>query len=132
MNFFVDTSALYALIDGDDANHPPAKAFFLACLDRSDKFFSSNYVILETVALIQRRLGLNALRDFINILLPVFHLYWVEEKHHDVGLRVLMMNNECDLSLVDCTSFEIMRLNELEDAFAFDRHFAQQGFRCHP
>lgn len=65
MKFFIDTSALYALMDGDDVNHLRAKSFFLACHERSDQFCCSNYIILETVALIQHRLGLLALRDFI-------------------------------------------------------------------
>jgi len=37
-----------------------------------------------------------------------------------------------DLSLVDCVSFAIMRERNLDTAFAFDRHFTQQGFTCIP
>ncbi len=36
------------------------------------------------------------------------------------------------LSLVDWTSFEMMRDEHLTDAFAFDRHFAEQGFVLRP
>ena len=36
------------------------------------------------------------------------------------------------LSLVDCASFDIMRRLGLRDVFAFDPHFAEQGFRCLP
>jgi uncharacterized protein len=32
------------------------------------------------------------------------------------------------LSLVDCTSFEIMRQHAVRTAFAFDSHFEEQGF----
>lgn len=33
------------------------------------------------------------------------------------------------LSLVDCASFEVMWLHGLEECFAFDPHFQEQGFR---
>jgi predicted nucleic acid-binding protein len=32
------------------------------------------------------------------------------------------------LSLVDCTSFEIMRQTRFEKVFTFDPHFSEQGF----
>ena len=36
------------------------------------------------------------------------------------------------LSLVDCTSFEIMRRHGLGEALTLDRDFARQGFRVTP
>jgi predicted nucleic acid-binding protein len=36
------------------------------------------------------------------------------------------------LSLVDCISFNIMRRLGIKSAFAFDRHFKEQGFECIP
>jgi predicted nucleic acid-binding protein len=37
-----------------------------------------------------------------------------------------------NLSLVDCVSFEIMRALGIKTVFAFDPHFAEQGYRCIP
>ncbi|MDP2857839.1 MAG: VapC toxin family PIN domain ribonuclease, partial [Bacillota bacterium] len=37
-----------------------------------------------------------------------------------------------NLSLVDCVSFDVMRRLGMEKAFAFDAHFAEQGFQCMP
>ncbi len=36
------------------------------------------------------------------------------------------------LSLVDCTSFEVMRRHGIEEALALDDDFARQGFGLHP
>jgi predicted nucleic acid-binding protein len=36
------------------------------------------------------------------------------------------------LSLVDCTSFEVMRRLGITSAFAIDRHFVEQGFEVLP
>jgi predicted nucleic acid-binding protein len=41
----------------------------------------------------------------------------------------LLVANRRDLSLVDCTSFEVMRRNGLEVVFTFDPHFHEQGFQ---
>ncbi|WP_187148469.1 hypothetical protein [Geobacter metallireducens] len=35
-------------------------------------------------------------------------------------------------SLVDCVSFELMRMEGIVSAFTFDRHFKEQGFICVP
>jgi predicted nucleic acid-binding protein len=37
-----------------------------------------------------------------------------------------------DLSLVDCSSFELVRRLEIRIVFAFDRRFTEQGFTCLP
>ncbi len=42
------------------------------------------------------------------------------------------MNVFVDLSLVDCCSFESMRRRGIRTAFAYDAHFAQQGFELLP
>ncbi|WP_295431562.1 hypothetical protein [uncultured Thiodictyon sp.] len=33
------------------------------------------------------------------------------------------------LSLVDCSSFQVMRRLAVSEAFTFDKHFSGQGFR---
>jgi predicted nucleic acid-binding protein len=33
------------------------------------------------------------------------------------------------LSLVDCASFAVLRAEGQREAFAFDRHFQEEGFR---
>jgi predicted nucleic acid-binding protein len=32
------------------------------------------------------------------------------------------------MSIVDCTSFEVMRRLDIREGLAFDQHFAAQGF----
>jgi predicted nucleic acid-binding protein len=36
------------------------------------------------------------------------------------------------LSVVDCVSFVVMRDSGVSEAFCFDRHFREQGFRTLP
>ena len=58
MTVFVDTSAFLALLDGDDANNPAAVACFKDLRTEGDRLHTTNYVLLETWALVQARLGI--------------------------------------------------------------------------
>ncbi len=132
MTLFVDTSALYALLSAHDAEHRAAAVEWAAIGERQDSLLTSNYALVETVALIGRRLGLQAVRDFQADFVPILHIAWVEQALHERAVAALLTAGTRDLSLVDCVSFEVMRERGIEAAFAFDAHFVQQGFRCVP
>ncbi|NOZ28440.1 MAG: PIN domain-containing protein [Chloroflexi bacterium] len=132
MTVFVDTSALYALLDADDANHEQAKDVWGRLLRESTRLICSNYVLLESIALIQRRLGMSAVREFQRGIVPLFDVHWVPPEVHAVALGTLLAAGRRSFSLVDCTSFELMHRLGIRTAFAFDRHFVEQGFVCLP
>lgn len=90
--------------------------------------FSTNYVLLETVALVQRRLGMEAVRTLEEDILPLVRVIWVAEGHHRAGMAALLTAGRRDLSLVDCVSFLIMRASAIRRVFAFDDDFRRQGF----
>lgn len=69
MTVFVDTSALYALIDADDDNHAAASTRFAAL--RGQELISHSYVLVETLALVGRRLPWAARETFIDTILPL-------------------------------------------------------------
>jgi len=126
---FVDTSALYALLDADDENHPTASRRWRALLEREATLVTSNYVVVETCALVQHRLGLPALRALRDDLLPVVRVEWIEREEHDAALSAVLAAMRRDLSFVDCSSFEMARRLGIKSGFAFDRHFREQGLR---
>jgi predicted nucleic acid-binding protein len=128
MNVFVDTSALYAVLDADDQNHQPAKQTWMDLITQEADLVSANYVLLETFALVQHRLGMDAARTLQEDVVPMMRIEWVTEAHHGIGVTALLTASIRKLSLVDCIAFEIMRRQGIKTAFAFDRHFLQQGF----
>jgi predicted nucleic acid-binding protein len=129
---FVDTSDLYALLNAGDAQHAPAAGIWSRLFDRREELITSNYVLVESMALIARRLGLAALRDFQGDFVPVLQPVWVDEALHNRAVAALLTVGIRDLSLVACVSFEIMRSLGLDTAFAIDDHFNRQGFTCLP
>jgi uncharacterized protein len=132
MNVFIDTSALLAILNETDQYHQPAKQAWIELLSSDSIIFSSNYVIVETTALLQHRFGIEALRLFENDVQPVIKLIWVDEQVHKLGMGILLAANRRNLSLVDCTSFEIIRQANLVNVFSFDPHFSEQGFTMMP
>jgi len=127
---FVDTSAIFAFLDQHDGNHLLATRRFSWLTSSGFTAVTSNHVVVEACALLQRRIGLNAVRTFREEVLPLLVTRWVSERQHERGLSALLAANRRKLSIVDCVSFEIMRDNGIEKALAFDQHFEEQGFDC--
>jgi predicted nucleic acid-binding protein len=132
MRIFVDTSAIYALLDRDDADHKKAKKIWIDLLNSENTLITSNYVLVESFALIQNRLGLEAVRGFQEDMIPLINIEWIDAGTHKSGVSALLAASRRKLSLVDCVSFEIMRSLGIKRVFAFDPHFTEQGFQCLP
>ena len=131
MTVFVDTSAMYALVDRDDAMHGAAAQTF-RFLVNGERLVSHNYVVLEAIALIQRRLGLEAVRDLDDRLVPLIDIRWIGPEEHRAAAEALLAAGRPRRSLVDWASFALMRRHRIDVAFTFDRDFAGQGFEMIP
>ena len=124
---YIDTSAFYAIFDTDDANHKKAKKIWFALINSQETIACNNYILVETNALLQHRLGISAVLDLQKIM-PLLQIEWITPEHHRFAISSLLSANLRDLSLVDCSSFETMRHLGIEKVFAFDDHFRRQGF----
>ena len=125
---FIDTSALYAVLDRDDEHHPAASTIWRRLLEGSESLVTTNYVLVESYALVQSRLGMPALRTLRNDVLPVVDIHWITADDHHRAVDALIVADRRGLSLVDCSSFVAMRGLAVRRAFAFDDDFLQQGF----
>lgn len=132
MTIFVDTSAFLSVLDADDVNHLKAKKRWKDLISKESILVCSNYILVEILALIQHRLGMEAVRAFQEDVLPLLTLEWVNEPVHQAGIMGMLASDRKRLSLVDCVSFDIMRRLGIKTAFTFDRHFKEQGFECIP
>ena len=126
---FVDTSAIHAFLASDDVSHAVAVETWKRFMEKGTPLFTSNYVVVESCALLQRRLGMGAVRGLLDAVLPAIEVQWVTKEGHELAMRSLMAARRRKLSLVDCCSFVTMRAASCHVAFAFDKHFKEEGFR---
>jgi uncharacterized protein len=125
---FVDTSGFYAFLDRTDTFHETSKRLFYQSEQDSWRMLTSSFVLHESWALIQARLGWNAVEDWLSSLVPRCEIVWVDEKIYSVAAARTRQARERRLSLTDCSSFEIMLSHNCRYAIADDEHFRKMGF----
>lgn len=124
---FLDTSAIYALADKADPNHIPAYKKFDLASKSGERFLLHNYVLVESAALLHARLGLQSALLFLDDV-QAFEVEWVDLELHEEAVKELKRIGKRGISLVDCTSFIVMRRRGIDKAFAFDPDFRDRGF----
>lgn len=129
MKVFADTSGLFASLVADDDHHAVAHQVASRLLAEGTVLVTSSAVVLETVALLQARVGLAAAQTFERDFVPRLAVQWVEAGLFEMGVNGWRTRSNRGLSLVDCISFALMEVQGLEWAFSFDRHFAHEGFK---
>ena len=132
MSVFVDTSAFYALMVRSETAHDAVRKAFARALDSGRVMWTTSFVLVETMALLQHRIGLDAARDLDEELLPAVRVSWVDEELYRAGTERLWREDRRDVSLVDCISFEFMKREGLTTALAIDQDFREAGFDVLP
>jgi len=126
---FFDTSAVYALADRADPNYATARERFSRILRSGDRLLTHNYVLAESFALLQHRLGLSSAVAFARSA-RAFEIEWIAEETHAVAV-LRWSGGKRTLSFVDHMSFVVMERRGIEEAFAFDPDFETAGFRLY-
>lgn len=129
MKVFLDTSAFLALEDRDDQHHRRALELFRRIREERPILVTSNLILAEGVSLIGSRLYPRKAVEFGQRLHAsrVIRLVYLTQEIEALALKTYQKFNAPELSFVDCTSFEIIKLLRLDAAFAFDEHFTHAG-----
>ena len=126
---YVDTSAFYALLDRSDQYHEQAKHLWPSLLEDRISLLTSNYVVAESMSLIQYRLGFEAASLWYKDILGILNICWVDQTTHRRAYELWLGLGRSRVSLVECTSYMVMHQNRIEKAFSFKPHFTEQGFK---
>ena len=126
---FLDTSAVLALADLRDEHHAEAVAALESLMSAGNTLLSHNYILVESAALLQSRLGLDSALAFLSDA-ENFTVHWVTPTDHAEAVALLIERNLRGLSLVDCMSFVVMRKYDIGTALAFDSDFQAEGFEA--
>ena len=84
----LDTSVIYALADRADPNHLRAKEMYASALQAGEDLLTHSYVLVESAALLQSRLGLSAALRFLDES-QSFRVHWVTPRDHQEAVQLL-------------------------------------------
>jgi uncharacterized protein len=124
---FVDTSAILALLSVNDTAHTRAQAAFSKLSSETARLITTSYVIVETYALLHRRLGRDAVARFRQDFAPLLEVIWIDNEVHEQALNFMLQSDQSSLSLVDAASLVVISHERIARVFAFDRHFHRPG-----
>ncbi|MGH3996127.1 MAG: type II toxin-antitoxin system VapC family toxin [Pseudonocardiaceae bacterium] len=127
---FVDTSFWYALQVRADVNHSAA-ATLLAQFGPRRPLVTSDRVCEETWTLLRRRRGHRAAVAFADAVRSVntrVGTRRIDATIADDAWAWLRRRDDREFSFVDASSFALMRVLRVTEAFAFDGDFAAAGF----
>ena len=62
---------------------------FRGLVDGGRDLWTTSYVIVETVALLQHRIGVPPVRDLVEHVVPILSVEWVADALHQRGLSTL-------------------------------------------
>ncbi|HZA22937.1 MAG TPA: PIN domain-containing protein [Dehalococcoidia bacterium] len=127
----IDTSAIFALLSPTDDFHTLARDTYTDLLDRGDQLYSTSYILVETSALVRRRLGFEPLKTFIESIQGVWDVLWVDRVAHEDAWRRMVGRNGSRLSFVDWSTI-VAAENTRSTIFAFDQDFHQEGLMVIP
>jgi predicted nucleic acid-binding protein len=123
----VDTSAVYALLDRDDACHTAAKDSIESLKRTRSEPLLTNFLVAECHALCLARLGAGVARKWL--LSNAWAVERVTPDDEAVAREIIRKYTDKTFSYTDATSFAVMERLGLRTAFAFDPHFRQYGFQ---
>lgn len=132
---FVDTSAWLALSDSHDRSHSAARVLYTRiAAGEFGKAVTTNYVVTETLTIVRENLGV-AVAERLAVAFDnskELRTCWIEPTHHGAAVKLMLKHKEKHWSVVDCSSFVVMRALGIDRAFTLGSDFFQAGFRALP
>jgi predicted nucleic acid-binding protein len=131
-NLFVDTSGWAYFLDRQDPLHSSVVAFVQRALAQRRHLVTTNYIIAELVALLSSRYHLprqqvvkavNSIKTDSSV-----EMVYIEQSLDDEAWNLLETRLDKEWSLVDASSFVVMKRYGITEALTTDHHFTQAGF----
>lgn len=124
---FIDTSGWANLFIATESYHDQAKQWFSQSRQQHDQLITSNYVITELVALFHSplRVPRSQLFQYIEAITTASYtnVIHIDSTIHDEAWQLLKNRSDKNWSLVDATSFVIMKKWKLSEALTTDHHY---------
>jgi hypothetical protein len=128
---FADTSALYAFVDKNDANHVVAREAVTRLARAGRRIVATDYIITEAINLANARGGAAVAIRVLDLIEQSagIRVEWIGVDRFDAAKAFFRKHSDHGYSFTDCTSFVVMRELRLTEALTTDHHFVEAGFR---
>ncbi|HEX6123064.1 MAG TPA: PIN domain-containing protein [Ktedonobacterales bacterium] len=131
-SLFVDTSGWGCYIDSNEPLHAATRTVYQQAIAQTRGIVTSNYIIAELAALLQShtRLPRAEIVAFIDVLKSSPHIetIYIDPALDAEAWALYKARLDKTWSLVDASSFVIMRQYGMMEALTTDHHFEQAGF----
>ncbi len=130
---FIDTWGFKTFIDRREHKHHEVKKLFIDNWNQNVEFFTSDYIIDETITHISNKLDYDKLKKFINatdgaISSGFIRLLWVSKDDFEAAKDLkLKYKDKLKISFTDMTSAVLMKKYNIIDIITEDDHFTQIG-----
>jgi len=134
MKIFIDSSAYIAYYNKRDENHEKAKNFLDKIRSKEISpiiFYTSDYIFDEVLTTIITLTGRKDLAIKVgNTILSskITKIIKVDSKIFNEAWELFKKYKDKTWRFTDCTSFIIMKINNIKRAFTFDEHYKQAGY----
>lgn len=129
---FIDTSGWANLFIATESYHEQAKQWFQHRRQQNQAMVTTNYVVIELVALLNSPLRIPRPQLFKYVeavrTAPYINLIYIEQTIDSAAWELLKTREDKAWSLVDSTSFIVMQQLGIKEALTTDHHFEQAGF----
>ena len=127
---FVDSSFWIALLDSKDSHFESAKEIFAKLCGKYEAV-SSEFVVFETITYLNCSLKQHdlAVRFLESIHSSGMVIMPIDSNVRDNAMAIFKQYTDKPFSFTDCTSFELMRREDIQLCAGFDKHFQQMGFQ---
>ena len=125
-SIMIDTSAFYALASEADEFHDSAVSIYEDLMEREQVLWTTSYALVETIALVHRRLGFDTLSQLLAVIESNVEVFWIDSSLHSTAMREFTSSEGRGLSLVDWTVVMAARIRSAH-VFTFDSGIANSG-----
>lgn len=136
----IDSWGFISLFNSKDTFHIKTSEYFDDCLNKQYEFFTSNFIVSETITFLYRNFGHEKSKPrvdklFENIESGLINCILLNEDRMKKALELrYKYHDKPKISFVDLTSMVIMRELTINEVLTMDKHFEQvnMGFELKP
>jgi predicted nucleic acid-binding protein len=127
---WIDSGGFYAMLDPRDKWHIEVERKIEELDREGTRYFTSDYVLDETVTLLQSRGLAHLVGPWLGDILleETCTIEWMDSEWFRQVFAYFIKYSDKEWSFTDCFSFCVMERRKIHRALANDHHYTQAGF----